>query len=59
MLPDDYRAWGHDVARVNVQPRYKRSAKKIDAAKKMITQRKKPVAPKAANADEAASVIKQ
>lgn len=57
LLADDYRTWGKDVARVNVQPRFKRSAKKIDAAKKLIT--KKPVAPKAANADASASVIPQ
>jgi hypothetical protein len=57
LLPDDYRTWGKDVARVNVQPRYKRSAKKIDAAKKLIT--KKPAAPKAANANASATVVPQ
>jgi hemolysin activation/secretion protein len=59
LLPDDYRTWGKDVARVNVEPRFKRSARKINEAKKTISKAKKPAAPKAVMAPEVSNVVKQ
>lgn len=57
ILPDDYRAWGKDVAQVNVKPHYKRDAKKIEAAKKQLVSKAKPAAShkKVATATEAQS----
>ncbi|MCE3233981.1 MAG: outer membrane protein, partial [Vampirovibrio sp.] len=45
LLPDDYRTWGKDVAKVNVKPHHKRDAKKIEEAKKQLVSKAKPEKP--------------
>jgi hemolysin activation/secretion protein len=40
LLTDEYKAWGKDVANVNVKPRHKRDAKKINEAKQSISHNK-------------------
>ncbi len=36
LLSDTYKGWGNDTARINVKPRYKRAAQKIDQSKKEV-----------------------
>jgi hypothetical protein len=40
LLTDEYKSWGKDVSTVNVKPRRKGQAKKINEAKKVISSNK-------------------
>lgn len=40
LLTDEYKAWGKDVSTINVKPRHKGQAKKINQAKQVISSNK-------------------
>ncbi len=40
LLTDEYKAWGKDVSTINVKPRHKGQAKKINQAKQVISTNK-------------------